>query len=259
MAETRPRRSPLVAIAADVREFDNYHWHASPRPYLEAAARVAGATPLIVPALGDAIDIEAVLDRVDGVLLSGSRTNVHPARYGVEPSSAYEPYDEARDSVAIPLIRSTLARGLPLFAICRGMQELNVALGGSIATEIQTLSGRIDHRAPESSEQDARFAIRQTVDVRPGGRLAAILESETIQVNSLHRQALDRLAEPLEIEAEAEDGTVEAVSVRDASNFALGVQWHPEYWARTDAVSRRLFEAFGAALRSGTRRAAAAE
>lgn len=240
---------PLVAVPADVKAFESYRWHACAAQYLEAVARVSGATPIVVPALGGEIDYAAILDLVDGVMLTGSKSNVHPGNYGVEPTPAHEPFDEARDATTLPLIRATLERGLPLLAVCRGFQELNVALGGSIATEIQEIADRIDHRAPDSTVQDERFAIRQRIDIRPGGKLAAILGAEPVLVNSLHRQGVDRLADGLEVEATAEDGTIEAVSVRDAGAFALGVQWHPEYWAGSDPASRRLFEAFGEAVR----------
>ena len=160
-------------------------------------------------------------------------------------------YDEARDATSIPLITRALERGIPVFAICRGIQELNVALGGSLATEIQEGEGRMDHRAPESTEQNERFAIRHPVTVAPGSCLAnALGETETVRVNSLHRQAIDRLGNGLVAEAVADDGTIEAVSVKDAKAFAIGVQWHPEYWHREDNVSRHLFQAFGEAVRA---------
>jgi putative glutamine amidotransferase len=150
----------------------------------------------------------------------------------------------------MPLIRAALRHGVPLFAICRGMQELNVALGGTLIAEVQELPGRGDHRAPTHDDHDMRFAIHQDVEIRPGGVLAAILGAGTIQVNSLHRQAIGELAEGLAIEATAPDGTIEAVRVRDAASFALGVQWHPEYWVRTDKPSAQLFSAFGEAVRA---------
>ncbi|TCT13239.1 putative glutamine amidotransferase [Tepidamorphus gemmatus] len=240
---------PLVAVPADLKTFEGYRWHSVAAQYLEAAVRIAGVLPIVVPALGGEADYIALLDRVDGLLLTGSRSNVHPALYGVEPTTAHEPFDEARDATTLPLIRATLDRGLPLFAICRGMQELNVALGGSIVTEIQELPGRMDHRAPDSTVQDERFAIRHRVDIRPGSRLASIVGTGPVMVNSLHRQALDRLGTGLEVEATADDGVIEAVSVR-GSPFAMGVQWHPEYWAGSDPISRRLFEAFGEAVRA---------
>lgn len=252
-------RPPLVGVCADLREFDGHRWHAATGKYVEAAARAAGALPVIVPALGPELDSRLYLDRVDGLLLTGSKSNVHPSHYGAATTPAHEPYDEARDATVLPVILAALDRGMPLFAICRGMQELNVALGGTLAAEIQALPGRFDHRAPDSAEQDDRFAIRHPVAPRPGGLLASIVGDAPVMVNSVHRQGIDRLAPRLEVEATAEDGTIEAVSVRGAAGFALGVQWHPEYWAESDLPSRRLFEAFGAALRERIARRAAAE
>jgi len=249
---------PIVAIVADVRDFDNYRWHCSPQFYLEAAMGVAGVLPLIVPAFGERIDYEDLLGRVDGVLLSGSKSNVHPARYGEEATPAHEPFDEARDATALPLIRAAIDGGVPLFAICRGLQEMNVALGGSIAHEIHDREGTADHRAPVSEAQDERFALAHEVGVARGGCLAGILAADRVKVNSLHRQAIDRLAPGLSVEASADDGTVEAVTVEGAKGFVVGVQWHPEYWATSDGPSKALFEAFGDAARAYAAKRAAA-
>ena len=235
---------PLIAIAADAKPIDGILWHAAAERYLTAVVRACAAIPVILPSLGDALDFDALLARVDGVLLPGSRSNVHPDRYGTPPTPQAEPHDPRRDAVALPLIGAALRRGVPLFAICRGMQELNVALGGTLIAEVQEETGRNDHRAPVSDDQDVRFAIRHDVTIAPGGTLAAILGTDTISVNSL-----GRLAEALAIEATAPDGTIEAVRVRDAASFTLGVQWHPEYWVRTDAPSQKLFAAFGEAVR----------
>jgi len=242
-------RTPVVAVSADVKYLESYAWHAAPDTYLLAALRVAGAMPVIVPSLGAAIDADSILCRVDGLLLTGSKSNVHPGLYGIEPAEKYEPYDADRDETSMVLIKRALQRGIPLLAICRGLQELNVALGGSIATEIQDLAGRIDHRAPAAKAQAERYALSHAVDIKSGSRLARILDAEAVHVNSLHRQAIDTIAPELEIEAQAKDGTVEAVSVRNASIFAFGVQWHPEYWAESDGPSRKIFEAFGDAVR----------
>ncbi|MCO4315556.1 gamma-glutamyl-gamma-aminobutyrate hydrolase family protein [Phyllobacterium sp. 21LDTY02-6] len=243
-------RQPLVAITSDVRSFENYTWHAAPDQYLMAAFDAAGVIPLIVPSFGASLDVDAVLDGVDGVLVTGSKSNVHPSLYGVQPSEAHEPFDPARDATSLPLIRRAIERGVPLLAICRGIQELNVALGGTLATEIQELDGRMDHRAPQSEDQAERFAIRHPVRIKPGSCLADIMREGTIKVNSVHRQAIDRPAAQLEIEATAEDGTIEAVSVKNAAAFAVGVQWHPEYWVKTDSASRKVFQAFGEAVRT---------
>lgn len=241
---------PIVAVSTDVRQFENYTWHAAPRQYLEAAIEAAGVLPLLVPSFGERLDLDALLDRVDGVMLTGSKSNVNPALYGGEVNEANGPYDHARDATTLPLARMAIERGVPLLAICRGIQELNVALGGTLATEVQDLPGRLDHRAPQSDDQDERFAIRQKVRIAPGSCLAGVFGAGDIMVNSVHRQAIDALAPRLEIEAVAEDGTVEAVSVRGARAFAVGVQWHPEYWAASDSNSARIFRAFGEAARA---------
>ena len=241
---------PLVLVTTDRRAHDGGHWIVTPAPYVEAALFAAGALPVMLPSLGGDLDLEAVLDRVDGVLVTGAEANVHPTLYGVEPTAAHEPYDRARDATTLPLIRATLARDLPMLAICRGHQELNVALGGTLATNIQTLPGRMDHRVPDLPTEDEQFAIRHAVELAAGGQLATICGTTTIEVNSLHRQAIDRLAEGLAVEAAAADGTIEAVRV-EGKRFALSVQWHPEYWARTDGPSAKIFAAFGAAMRGG--------
>lgn len=252
--------SGLVAIPADIREFDGYIWHASPDQYIMAAVRGSNVLPLIVPALTDGADVDMVLDRVDGVLISGSRTNVHPSNYGQDETENHGPFDPARDLLSMALIRRTIERGIPLLAICRGIQELNVALGGSLSTEIQELPGRMDHRKPQTEDRDEAFAIRHSIRVKQGSCLAAIIGDGEVQVNSLHRQAISQLAPRLAVEAVAEDDTIEAVSVIDAVGFAIGVQWHPEYWVGSDTVSDKIFAAFGDAVRSRhTRSAEAAE
>ena len=240
---------PLVAVPTDVKPFENYTWHAAPQQYLAAAVDIAGVTPLLVPSLGDKMDLDAILRAVDGVLVTGSKSNVHPALYGAEPGPAFEPYDNARDATSLPLIRAAIEKGVPVLAICRGIQELNVALGGTLATEIQALEGRMDHRAPETESQAERFAIQHPIKLNPDSCLAGILKEESVRVNSVHRQAIDKLAPQLEVEAVAEDGTIEAVSVKNAKGFVIGVQWHPEYWAHSDVPSRKIFEAFGDAVR----------
>lgn len=243
--------APIIAIPADIRHFDKADWHAAQTQYVNAAVRVAKVIPLIVPALEDGHDLDAVLDRVDGVLVSGSASNVHPALYGKDATEADGPFDPARDATSLPLMRKAIDRGIPLLAICRGIQELNVALGGTLASEIQEQPGIWDHRKPPVDSRDDMYAIRQPVFVQEGSCIARHLGlSGEVQVNSLHRQAIAETAPRLQVEATAADGTIEAVSVIDAKGFAVGVQWHPEYWAETDSPSRALFEAFGEAVRA---------
>jgi len=256
-----PSRPPLVAVSADIRDADGYRWHAAPETYLKAVTIGLGGIPVIVPSLADALDVDALLARVDGLLLTGARSNVYPEHYGAEPDPVAEPYDRGRDATTLPLIRAALRHGVPLLAICRGFQELNVALGGTLVPEVHKVPGRVDHRSVESDDQNERFAIHQDVVITTGGCLGRIVGDGVIKVNSLHRQAVGTLADSLIVEAVAPDGTIEAVSVRDAPGFAVGVQWHPEFWVATDAPSGRLFRAFGEAMRErmGGSVAAAAE
>lgn len=242
---------PLVAVTTDVNAYEGYRWHAAPETYLDAALSVAGVFPVTVPSMGaDRLDLDRLLQCVDGVLLTGSKSNVDPERYGETRTRENGPYDPARDATALPLIRKAIASGVPVLAICRGMQELNVALGGTLASELQEMPGNLDHRAPKSDRQDGRYAIYQKVDLAEDGCLATLLGEGPIEVNSLHRQGIGRLADDLAVEARAPDGVIEAVSVKRARAFAVGVQWHPEYWVRTDLPSARLFKAFGEAVRA---------
>lgn len=241
--------TPIIAVPADTRVFEDAVWHAAQQQYVGAAMEVAGLISLIIPAYPQGADIDAVLDRVDGVMITGAISNVAPELYGKTARAEDGPFDTARDGITLPLIRRAIERGMPLLCICRGIQELNVALGGTLVSEVQDIEGRIDHRQPEGGDRDAKFAIRQPVHIAEGSCLAGILGAGEIKVNSLHRQAISDLAPALAVEAVAEDGTVEAVSVIGAKSFAVGVQWHPEYWAKTDTPSRKIFDAFGDAVR----------
>ncbi len=217
--------------------------------YIRAVAGIADAVPLIIPGMPETQDIGHLIDVLDGIVLTGARPNVHPGRYGAEPSPAYEPYDEGRDAVAIPLIRAAIEAGVALFGICRGFQEINVAFGGTLHPEIRDLAGRMNHRMPPGeTDVEVIFRLRHRVRLTPGGRFATLLESEDVTVNSLHGQGLLSEARRITVEGWAEDGTPEALVVAEAPGFALGVQWHAEYDADTDPVNRPLFAAFGAAL-----------
>ena len=221
---------------------------------LRAVAETSGALPLIFAGTPEITDIGALLDTVDGILLTGARANVHPSHFGQEEHSAYEPYDQNRDAIALKLIQACVERGVPLFGICRGFQEMNVAFGGSLHPEIRELPGRMNHRAPrlENGEMhpdlEVIFADRHDVHLTPGGVFAKLLGAETIRVNSLHGQGILEPGKRVVVEGIAEDGTFEAIRIADAPAFALGVQWHAEHEANNNPVNRKLFEAFGAAL-----------
>ena len=221
---------------------------------LRAVAEVADAMPVVFAGTPDLTDVDGLLELVDGVLLTGARANVHPARFYAEPHPRHEPYDEGRDTLALALIEACVARGVPLFGICRGFQEMNVAFGGSLHPEIRELPGRMNHRMPRLETGEIHpdpavvFADRHEVRLTAGGTFARILGSETIRVNSLHGQGILELGARIVVEGVAEDGTIEAIRIADASGFALGVQWHAEYDAQTNPVNRALFRAFGEAL-----------
>ena len=217
--------------------------------YMEAVAGVADAVPLIIPAMPATQDIGHLIETLDGIVLTGARPNVHPRHYGHDPSSAHEPYDERRDDVALPLVRAAVEAGIPLFGICRGFQEMNVAFGGTLHPEIRDLPGRMNHRMPPGeTDPEVIYRLRHSVRLAPGGLFATLLEGEEVMVSSLHGQGILDEGERILIEGWAEDGTQEALRVEGAEGFALGVQWHAEYAAATDPVNRRLWQAFEAAL-----------
>jgi putative glutamine amidotransferase len=203
----------------------------------------------------DITDIDALLGAVDGILLTGARANVHPSCFGVEPDARHEPYDPDRDAMALSLIAACVERGVPLFGICRGLQEMNVAFGGSLHPEIRELPGRMNHRMPRLENGDIHpdpqvvFADRHEVRLAPQGAFARLLGCETIRVNSLHGQGILEPGKRVVVEGVAEDGTIEAIRIAGAPSFALGVQWHAEYDPQVNPINRTLFEAFGAALR----------
>jgi len=219
-----------------------------------ALAEIAKATPVMFAGAPDITDASALLDVVDGILLTGARANVHPSYFDTEPNVAYEPYDQARDALALTLIDMCVAKGIPIFGVCRGFQEMNVAFGGSLHPEIRDLPGRINHRMPRLESGEVHpdptvvFADRHDVNLVPGGAFADIFGQETIRVNSLHGQGILEPGERVVVEGVAEDGTIEAIRIADAQGFALGVQWHAEYDPQSNPVNRALFEAFGQAL-----------
>jgi putative glutamine amidotransferase len=240
---------PLVGLPADTAGADGLMFHKAGDKYVRAVADVARCATVIIPSLGEQ-QLDGLLDHFSGIVLTGGLSNVHPPRYGSESNPDHEPFDHERDATTLALIGKVLGRGIPLLCICRGFQELNVALGGTLEGEIQRGEGRLDHRAPKGEALDMRYGPAHDIDVTPGGRLEAILGSRRVRINSLHRQAVARLADRLAVEAVAPDGVVEAASVKGAAGFALGVQWHPEYKAAENPDSVKLFQAFGDAARA---------
>ena len=251
-------RKPIIGVPADRRLLGSHWFHCVGEKYLRAVAEAAGALPLVVPAFGLDLELELLLESCDGVLLTGSPSNVEPHHYSGPPSAPGTWHDPQRDATTLPLIPQAVAAGLPLLAICRGFQELNVAYGGTLHQKLHELPGRLTHKEDESQPLAAQYGPAHEVELTPGGALARIAGVERITVNSLHSQGIDRLGQGLVVEGRAPDGVVEAVSVAGARSFALAVQWHPEWQTMDNEFSRALFAAFGAAARTQARGAAAA-
>lgn len=222
-------------------------FHAVGEKYVVAVRDGAHALPLLIPVLETPIDIEEVLEAVDGILLTGSPSNVAPKRYGGATPREGALQDERRDATTLPLIRAIVEHGTPLLAVCRGFQELNVAHGGTLHQHVEEVPGRMDHREDKTAPLDVQYAPIH--DVTLSGTLERIAGARTIKVNSLHGQGIDRLGDRLIAEAIAPDGQIEGARVKDARAFALGVQWHPEWRFWENDFSKRLFAAFGEAMR----------
>ncbi len=241
---------PLIGITASVRMGDEQFDHRVGDKYIVAVAEAAEGAPVLLPAIGDGV-LADWIERLDGLLFTGCPSNVEPHRYGGEPSRPGTLHDARRDATTLPMIRAALTSGVPMLCICRGHQELNVALGGSLHQLVHELPGRRDHRSKKDGPMAVAYAEAHRVRLVPGGVIAACAGgAETIEVNSLHAQAIDRVAPRLVVEAVADDGTIEAVRVADASAFAMGIQWHPEFRARDNPVSLNLFRRFGDAARA---------
>ncbi len=242
---------PVVGIPSCLKQHDHSRSHSVGEKYVSAVVNGTGALPLLLPALGDHYDAGELVERLDGILFTGSPSNVEPHRYGGEPSVPGTLHDAARDATTLPLIRAALARGVPIFCICRGIQELNVALGGTLHQRVQEVDGKLDHRSDKTLPPEDRYRVAHPVALPPGGYLRALAGgASAADVNSLHAQGIDRLAAGLVVEASAPDGLVEAVRVEAAASFAVGVQWHPEHPKAMEwALSRAMFGEFQRAVR----------
>ncbi len=246
---------PLVLLPSCQRVLGRHPFHVVGRKYVDAI-RLAGAVPLMVPG-GQPGELLAALDLIDGVLLTGSPSNVHPSHFGEAVHDETLPLDPVRDAWTLPLIRAALERGVPLLAICRGLQEVNVAMGGSLHQAVQEQPGHMDHRGDDSLPVEQEYGLAHAIHIQPGGTLdrvleglpASVREGMQVRVNSLHGQGVKQLAPGLRVEALAPDGIVEAFS-QPGAGFNLCMQWHPEWLAHENPVSQRIFEAFGLACRA---------
>ncbi|HEX9859385.1 MAG TPA: gamma-glutamyl-gamma-aminobutyrate hydrolase family protein [Paracoccaceae bacterium] len=259
MPSQTPRR-PVVGIIGNMNLLnDSYPVHAGGTMTSEAVAQVAGCLPLIIPTNPNLVTVGELLDLCDGFLLTGGRPNVHPSEYGEDETPAHGAFDRCRDAITLPLIRACVERGQPFLGICRGFQEVNVALGGTLYPEIRDLPGRMNHRMPPEGSLEDKFALRHAVRFTPGGVFARLLGADEVMTNTLHGQGIARAGQGVVIDGVAADGTPEALYVAGASGFTLSVQWHPEWNAASDPVSRPLFTAFGQAARDWAGAGAATE
>lgn len=243
-------RRPIIGIIGNSYLVnDQYPTHAGGTMNSEAVAQVAGCLPLIVPSDPRFVTVDELLETCDGFLFTGGRPNVHPAEYGEVETEAHGEFDRCRDAITLPLIRACVDRGQPFFGICRGFQEVNVAMGGSLYPEIRDLPGRMNHRMPPDGTLEEKFAIRHDVTFTEGGAFHDLFGKTCVRTNTLHGQGIKTEGPRVVIEGHADDGTPEALVIRDAKGFTLSVQWHPEYNAVHDPVSQVLFRAFGDAAR----------
>jgi putative glutamine amidotransferase len=229
---------------------DQYPVHAGGQMNTEAIAEVSGCLPLIVPSDPRFVSVEELLEVCDGFLLTGGRPNVHPEEYGEPETEAHGAFDRARDAVALALVRACVARGQPFLGLCRGFQEVNVAMGGSLYPEIRELPGRMNHRMPPDGTIEEKFELRHDVSFTEGGVFHRVMGASKVLTNTLHGQGIKEPGPRVVIDGHADDGTPEAIYIKDAPGFTLAVQWHPEWNAASDPVSRPLFEHFGAAVRA---------
>lgn len=229
---------------------DQYPTHAGGTMNSDAVANVAGCLPLLIPADPRFVSVEELLETCDGFLLTGGRPNVHPEEYGEDETEAHGQFDRARDAITLPLVRACVERGQPFLGICRGFQEVNVALGGTLHPEIRDLPGRMNHRMPPDGTLEEKFALRHVVTVNEGGVFHRLFGASEVMTNTLHGQGIKCPGCRVVVDGVAPDGTPEAIYVKDAPGFTLSVQWHPEWDAANDPVSRPLFTAFGDAVRA---------
>lgn len=241
---------PLIAVPSDRRILDPHPSHVAGEKYLKALIDGAGGIPVIVPSMAGDIDIDEILDRVDGILLTGSYSNIEPHRYGGETTEKSGLFDPHRDAMTLPLALRALERGVPLLAVCRGHQELNVALGGTLHQNMADVPGYHDHLENKQDPLDKQYGPSHPVSLVDGGLLRQLAGSDSVMVNSLHAQGVDRLAGGVTVEAVADDGLVEAFRIDTAPGFNLSVQWHPEWRITENQFSMAIFKAFGNACRA---------
>jgi putative glutamine amidotransferase len=243
------KNRPVIGIPADRRMIGPHPFHAVGEKYIAAIAQAAECLPLLIPVLETPLDVTEILACVDGIFFTGSPSNVEPRHYAGQVSAPGTLHDPHRDATTLSLIPRAVAGGIPVFGVCRGFQEMNVAMGGSLHQRVYEVPGYTDHRELGGEPLDVQYAPAHDVVLERGGLLSKIAGTDRIQVNSLHGQGVDRLGPDLAVEARAPDGLVEAFRVKSAPAFALAVQWHPEWKVMSNPFSKALFAEFGRAAR----------
>ena len=245
---SNPVKRPVIGIIGNMNLLnESYPVHAGGTMNSSAVAEVAGCLPIIIPSDPHFVSVEELMALCDGFLLTGGRPNVHPSEYGEAETPAHGDFDRCRDAITLPLVRACVERGQPFMGICRGFQEVNVAMGGTLYPEIRDLPGRMNHRMPPDGTIEEKFALRHVVRFTKGGVFAGLMGADEVMTNTLHGQGISKPGSRVVIDGLAPDGTPEAIYIKDAPGFTLSVQWHPEWNAAADPVSRPLFTAFGAA------------
>jgi putative glutamine amidotransferase len=240
---------PLIGVTTERVSSDGYYWHRAEEHYPSAVIETMGAIPVLIPSLAQSLDHRALLQRLDGLLLTGGASNIEPEFYGRVSEQPNSPRDRERDMTVFALIPAAIALGVPILGICRGLQEMNVALGGTLHQRVHRVSGKFDHREDTNASVERQYRLAHRIHLQPGGLLAALSDGSEVEVNSVHGQGIDQLAPGLRIEAVAPDGLIEAVSLPSAARFTCAVQWHPEWFMQTTPFCRALLAAFGSACR----------
>ena len=252
------KRKPVVLMSMGAQERKGHAYQVMTHKYIVPLVELSGCVPLLAPTCCGTDNLEQYLDMVDGVYLTGAGSNIDPALYNQENLTPDKAQDRDRDLFDLPLIRAAIARGLPIFGICRGMQEINVALGGDIHQKLHAVGDFDDHREDSDDPVDVQYGESHNVRLVPGSWLAGLLGKDEISINSLHGQGIATLGEGLEALAYAEDGLIEAIHAPGLAQFTLAVQWHPEWQASANPDSVKIFQAFGSACRQRVAQTAAA-
>ena len=260
MTTTAPR--PLICVSANSRQPDDRRQlptYATAERYVQSLLKMVDCIPLLMPPVGGAVDVVELVSRMDGFVLTGGLANVEPHHYEGAAFPADEIIDPGRDALVLPLVRACIAERVPVFGICRGIQEINVALGGSLHYRIHQVPGKNDHRRPQSEDvtHEEVYRLKHVVRLTPGGLFQSLAGRDEMLVNSLHGQGVDRLGEGLVVEAMSPDGVIEGLRYDDETQFIVGVQWHAEWLPEDHPLSGALYTAFGEAARARAARRAA--